>query len=216
MNCQEYLSLTISRNLIGQQLCHHRIRARQDPALGDRMVIRRGASSRCASGFRLSAVGLLTNLSYEQEFARIPNPALQSIMPPKNTLKQPFPTCNSRDELWEETLRVLSSVEGSSITDETTSTQLCLLLSTTGNTWSRAARRKKHTTPSEPGIHEPTSQLLCRIQCTDNTSGIAGTGGFQLEFHWIRGCDRALFESFMSHVARKIGTAVKAVDVDMA
>lgn len=58
VNCQEYLSLTISRNLIGQQLCHHRIRARQDPALGDRMVIRRGASSRCASGFRLSAVGL--------------------------------------------------------------------------------------------------------------------------------------------------------------
>lgn len=166
--------------------------------------------------FRFSAVGLLTNLSYEQKFARIPNPALQNIMPPKNTLKQPFPTCNSRDELWQETLRVLSSVEGSSMTDETTSTQLCLLLSATGNTWSRAARRKKHTTPSEPGIHEPTSQLLCRIQCKDGANGIARTGGPELGFHWVRGRDRALFESFMSHVARKIGTAVKAMDVDMA
>ena len=51
---------------------------------------------------------------------------------------------------------------------------------------------------------EQTAQLVCQIQV--DGGGIAG--GAMLEFQWVRGKDRNLFESFMSHVGRKVGVAL--------
>ena len=79
-----------------------------------------------------------------------------------------------------------------------------------GNTWSRAARRKKRDAmpvelDSQP---HPDIQLVCRIQVSSNASGGVGV---TLVFDWVAGTDRGLFESFTSHVERKVVGALATV-----
>ena len=61
------------------------------------------------------------------------------------------------------------------------------------DTWSRAARRRQGTTMDSPA--EQTTVRLAVVQVE---------GKWTIEFHWIQGRNRQLFQSFCSHVSRKV------------
>lgn len=113
---------------------------------------------------------------------------------------------------------VLNSIAGAKVTmipaSSTSTTPGNEKLSTTNkycihassNTWSRAARRKVkqalHLSPMFPG--SAAIVLLARwlARADDNAPAV-------LEMQWVRGADRALFESLSGHVGRKTGEAFK-------
>lgn len=112
-------------------------------------------------------------------------------MPDRNTLRQPYSQVTSQSQLTSAVKSVLASIDGVSIQDE--SDPDTLVVQAASNTWSRAARRKAK--PQSPQLPlEPT--LRCRIVCSVNLA---------LEFTWIAGRERHTFESFYSHVNRKVG-----------
>ena len=82
------------------------------------------------------------------------------------------------------------------------------------NTWSRAARRKaKLVSPDLPtgssvSIGNPPPALVVLIQSIPKPK-IIHQRSLILECIWLRGKDRALFESFWSHVSRKVGEGLK-------
>jgi len=158
--------------------------------------------------------------------ARIQNPALQSLMPLRTTLKQSFPSVWSIDKLYHTLRTVIRGMRGVTIQAESTSQdrskihsfELCV--HATENTWSRAARRKRLTGGSAQPLTDTAPALFCSISAGDGTvqHNQAGTKGGQISlgFQWVRGLDRGLFETFMSHVARKAEGALKISDVEMA
>ena len=96
-----------------------------------------------------------------------------------------------------------------------------LLVRASRDTWSRSARRKRGRADdprSEDALQEDASGLkadtfaataaaaamVCVISLGVGRRG--GGGGLHegLEFRWVYGWDRALFESFASHVGRKV------------
>ena len=99
-------------------------------------------------------------------------------------------------------------------------TQMNMLIRAIRNTWSRAARRRILAGATDPGKTESTCPALCcRIRSTKvetNERGKARDGNLTLEFEWVAGKDRGLFESFMSHVSQKLSLAMKDSDIDMA
>ena len=81
-----------------------------------------------------------------------------------------------------------------------------------GNTWSRSARRKRRSASS---AHLPTwsarqPALTCSVRVIETSSQTKGS--LALEFQWLYGTDRALFESFVSHVGRKVGDDIQNND----
>lgn len=148
-----------------------------------------------------------------QDIARISNPALQRILPPRNTLCQSFTRFQTVLDMKKALRAVLIGIEGVEIVTASEDTH-SMLIRATGNTWSRAARRRKLAAMDVTADDGPQSQfpaLTCRIRCLAIESGVQQnrkSGNLCIEFTWMRGRDRALFESFMSHVARKVeGTA---------
>lgn len=87
-----------------------------------------------------------------------------------------------------------------------------VIVAALANSWSRAARRKKRAeaSSSEPQRVQPA--LVCRVGILRNvnTAPQQASEGTAIEFNWVKGHDRALFESFMSHVAKKLEIALKA------
>lgn len=88
-----------------------------------------------------------------------------------------------------------------------------LLVKASRNTWSRAERRKKTAGATESDSTSPTAppMLSCIIQEISSSGPTTGGGGHKnlvLRCSWIRGHDRALFESFWSHVSRKVAFAL--------
>lgn len=79
-----------------------------------------------------------------------------------------------------------------------------LLVEAERNTWSRSARRSRHRfSTTLENLQTPSSRqpaLTCSIQVIDTSSQTVA-----LEFQWLYGTDRTLFESFVSHVLRKVG-----------
>jgi hypothetical protein len=90
------------------------------------------------------------------------------------------------------------------------------LVSAVSNTWSRAERRSRKV---DMVVDDPPKavqlgawsspivapSLVCYIQWTRDRSGLAGTTKkFILECSWVKGSDRAIFESFAGHVGRKV------------
>jgi hypothetical protein len=73
------------------------------------------------------------------------------------------------------------------------------------NTWSRSARRKKASIPVQPSdvgsLETQTPALRCVFGCK---MGGTEQQTLVLEANWVQGRDRPLFESFWSHVCRKL------------
>ncbi|KAI0799986.1 S-adenosyl-L-methionine dependent methyltransferase [Fomes fomentarius] len=132
---------------------------------------------------------------------RLPHHGLQSLMPPRNTLQQPLPRVTSVEEVLPILSSVLASISGVSVV-ERSGTPADVVASATGNTWSRAARRKKQEAMQVEGMHPAETALVCRIRC--ERDGAQSGSRVLLTFVWVAGKDRGLFESFASHVERKM------------
>ncbi|KAI0093190.1 S-adenosyl-L-methionine dependent methyltransferase [Irpex rosettiformis] len=151
--------------------------------------------------------------------ARISNPALQSVMPPRNTLKQPLHSRMPTNELLDVLKHVLSGIGGieveplSSLDDARDKGHSQLSVHATGNTWSRAARRKKLAGT----VAEPLGCVMPALSCRIGVIRLHDISEPQisLEFQWLRGEDRGLFESFMAHVSRKVEATLESPEVKM-
>ncbi|ETW77709.1 hypothetical protein HETIRDRAFT_478853 [Heterobasidion irregulare TC 32-1] len=151
--------------------------------------------------------------------ARIPNPTLQSLMPPRTTLRQHLPRTPQLD-LLRATLASIPHLRATPVPDAPPPT---FLVSAPANTWSRAARRKRPSaTPEAPmdveaagaaGAAEAKREsaggerapfMVCRACVAQDDEGAA------VSFVWVRGRDRAAFEGFASHVGRKMRDATMA------
>lgn len=112
-------------------------------------------------------------------------------MPARNTLRQPVKL--KAQELFGKTTKVLNSIGGVNLD---AFSEFEIVVKASGNTWSRSARRKKASTMEidQWKMAEDVKALECRILCSDSC----------LEFNWMKGRDRGLFESFVSHVSRKV------------
>jgi len=130
--------------------------------------------------------------------SRISNQSLHGLMPPHNTIRQPLGSADGAVAL-QKLRQALSATEGIIATQERTDPdRVTIGLAATGNTWSRAARRKKLKAPSGDTSQRTTSPpvaLMCQV-----------TLSHELEFNWVRGRDRALFESFCNHISRKVAS----------
>lgn len=102
--------------------------------------------------------------------------------------------------MYQKLRQVLSTTEGLTVIQEhTTPDEVTTRLTATGNTWSRAARRSKLKAPSSEISKETAMSsvaLVCQITISHK----------QLEFNWVRGQDRSLFDSFCSHISRKVAS----------
>lgn len=93
------------------------------------------------------------------------------------------------------------------------------------NTWSRAARRKNLKMQGEETVEnvhadgdggladsatdiEYALEVIIRGAVAQHRGQRNTDSGWSLECVWVRGRDRALFESFWSHVSRKTGAAL--------
>ncbi|GJE92247.1 S-adenosyl-L-methionine dependent methyltransferase [Phanerochaete sordida] len=154
------------------------------------------------------------DLRLPDSLARISNATLQSIMPARNTLRQAYTQFQTAVETEQALLKVLNSIDGVTVAHRDAAASGGFLVNALQNTWSRAARRRKLTAADSADEHQPTQPaLVCRVRCTRDTAGAKRED--VVEFDWVQGRDRGLFESFMSHVARKLDTLAKNPDVEM-
>lgn len=152
-------------------------------------------------------------------------------MPTRNTLEQPFQVAKhtESDELNKILLKVFDSIGGLAVepryldrnSKSARSGSLLssfMLVQATKNTWSRSVRRRRRQvtdqTADSPERLTPKTQtqvpdpLVCSVRWSSESGGSPyGGGGIQicLEFQWIYGRERALYESFVGHVSRKVG-----------
>jgi hypothetical protein len=87
------------------------------------------------------------------------------------------------------------------------STLRTLFVKAEGNTWSRSARRSRRRMDSSAisptsSTRQPT--LTCSVQVIETSNQAAEGQSFVLEIQWLYGTDRTLFESFVSHLWRKV------------
>lgn len=118
-------------------------------------------------------------------------------MPPHNTVRQPLSSVDGKI-VFQRFKQVLSTTEGITVIRECpTPDGVTMGLAATGNTWSRAARRKKLKASSSDTSQQttlPPVKLVCQATLSHKL----------LEFNWVRGRDRTLFESLCSHISRKV------------
>ncbi|KAF9228174.1 hypothetical protein BS17DRAFT_692951 [Gyrodon lividus] len=142
--------------------------------------------------------------------ARIANPALQGIMPSRTTLRQQIVNVQSLEFLYSTLCQVLGEIEGVHVNPEPSSSDTgipSILVQATEVTWSRSARRKKATQPSLQTTSQPPLIMQCRTNCVECTlpgSENQRAGSPHLEYQWVDGRNRDIFESFVSHVNRKV------------
>ena len=82
-----------------------------------------------------------------------------------------------------------------------------LFVEAEGNTWSRSARRSRRRMDSSAisptsSTRQPT--LTCTVRVIETLDHEAEEQSFVLEIQWLYGTDRPLFESFVSHLWRKV------------
>ncbi|KDQ17001.1 hypothetical protein BOTBODRAFT_30380 [Botryobasidium botryosum FD-172 SS1] len=145
--------------------------------------------------------------------ARISNHALQAAIPPHNNLQQTYGNTISPEGLMDTIRSVLSAHPGMHVEEipalgQNPSVLASLRVCAWGNTWSRAARRKKRNddemqVDTRDGAHGSTpASVECVIEGRRKELGAC-----YLECRWVRGRDRALFESLWSHLSRKVAGA---------
>ncbi len=141
----------------------------------------------------------------EQSLSRTQNPSLAMLMPPRNTLVQTFSSHTSTD-IHSTLTQVLAGMEGVTTQVNRIRNGAEALVARAGeDTWSRAARRKKLKMNEAPtGASPPCVQLICTMWVNISSSGASP----YVEFQWVRGKDRSLYESFTSHVGRKVAAAL--------
>ncbi|KAJ7196562.1 S-adenosyl-L-methionine dependent methyltransferase [Mycena pura] len=169
---------------------------------------------------RWAVVWSFGDVRLPDSIARTTAPQLQSLMPPRNTLRQPFHALSQNPSRLAELLAAaLAAVEGVRVVPldmhmHTPNAGAAFTVSAVKNTWSRGARRRhKHAAESKgPAVPEPAAPgLVCRMQwiLPDVSHGQEGSGTF-LECQWVLGKDRQLFEGFASHISRKVSEGVSA------
>ncbi|KAJ7821004.1 S-adenosyl-L-methionine dependent methyltransferase [Mycena olivaceomarginata] len=164
---------------------------------------------------RWAVVWSFSDLRLSDTVARIANPQLQNLMPPRNTLRQAIrvPTPDKK-RLVNILSEALAAVEGArvvnaEISDDSSSSRFIIYASK--NTWSRAARRKnKQGGPlADPAAEKASApNLIASLQWIFGDKGAAGGSETFLECQWIQGKDRHLFEGFASHISRKVSEAI--------
>jgi len=159
------------------------------------------SSSRCKC---LLTVALPSITDLSQSYGRISNPTLQSIMPARTTLYQQLSAFPSLSVLSSTLDSALLDIDGLSISWNNSS-QSCLIKATT-NTWSRAARRRKAGKSSRPFSSSRFSPIVmqCRIYCREDVS--SEKHKLLLEYQWVEGSERSVFDSFVNHVNRKVSS----------
>lgn len=157
-----------------------------------------------------------------QSLARISNPALQGLMPARNTLRYSFPqTAIEVCDALSGALATIESIIVSSQDSSSPSTNNALIVRMAHDTWSRAARRKKR---SRGPAMLPESMNGERLVVSVISVLVADKPMTTvLQFDWVKGHSnqRATWESFVSHVERKVKAALatrRAVveDIDVA
>jgi len=158
--------------------------------------------------------------------ARPTSDSLRQFVPLPNELQQSY----QRPSLLDTALRsavegVLANIDGVSFVqldppslaidspNPPPSTQLELFVKASRNSWSRAERRKRTAGASNSELNSPASPMLaCIIRefaSVISTTAVDGEAKkLVIQCSWIRGRDRGLFESFWSHVSRKVGVAL--------
>lgn len=144
-------------------------------------------------------------------FARVSNPTLQSIMPSRNTLHYAFPGARSADILASALRNVLTHINGitvaSSATPASHNHSSTMLVHARSNTWSRAARRGR--LPETICTDQGSPVLRCSVEYREQSSHTSGDNACELLFTWVEGKDRLIFESFASHVSRKVTSTLQ-------
>ncbi|KAH9889026.1 hypothetical protein C8Q73DRAFT_709419 [Cubamyces lactineus] len=147
------------------------------------------------------------DLRLPDSISRLSHAGMQNIMPTRNTLHQPLPRTASMVQATATTHSVLTSVDGLELRAAQTNEQhdtIDVVAVAMKNTWSRAARRKKRDAMDEDGGNVSDPQLICRLRLEEKPQEGGRHGEMHLVFDWLRGRDRGLFESFASHVERKV------------
>lgn len=142
-------------------------------------------------------------------------------MPSRNTLHQTFRLSRTSESevIPTDILHdCLASINDVSISQPQKEDPSIFIIHATRDTWSRSARRKKAVVATLPLAPVLSSSLVCSVLWNDTGSlqretkdaDNIGTSMYQisLEFQWIEGKERSLYESFSSHVGRKVGAAL--------
>ncbi|KAG1740617.1 S-adenosyl-L-methionine dependent methyltransferase [Suillus lakei] len=145
-------------------------------------------------------------------FARISNPTLQNAMPSRNTLHHAFPGARSADILASALRNVLALINGVTVSPSATPATYehssAMLVHARHNTWSRAARRGK--LPESVCADQESPVLRCSIEFRERSSfNTSSDIPCELVFTWVEGKDRLIFESFTSHVSRKVTSTLR-------
>jgi hypothetical protein len=115
-------------------------------------------------------------------------------MPPRNDLCRSLPQA-SKEDLAGLLIDVLASVNGISFRrSEDDGDKPSFVICATSDTWSRAARRGNKLAGTLVN-----GSMRYRVAVVSNDDGHAG-----LQFQWIKGTSRALYESFCNHIGRKV------------
>lgn len=152
-------------------------------------------------------------------------------MPPRNSLRQPIPNIQPGQDVSETLIDVLNSIEGLKILEKNPPQQrsssdaqiVHFVVEAAKNTWSRSARRKKVNTEEKSHVDIAATEdpgLTCRLRISGEvesaqSSRRSSTAGCMLQIDWIRGKDRGLYESFVSHVGRKLQVSMKSLNDGM-
>ncbi len=152
-------------------------------------------------------------------------------MPSRNSLHQTIPDFGTIPEIGRVLLDVLKSIEGLTIQSVgnlhhlpvSKTPSVGFVVSAERNTWSRAARRKRlaieHTSHMDV-VETQKPELICCLQIQE-VAEIPGntqrksTAGKALLVDWVRGVDRNMYESFVSHLGSKLGMTLKSKDEEM-
>ncbi|KAF9560031.1 hypothetical protein CPC08DRAFT_495149 [Agrocybe pediades] len=153
----------------------------------------------------------------------IPNKhVLYPYMPPKNTLIQTFPgaTTAQLHDTFQHVLEPMAGVSAVRAPSTENGDMPHFLVEAQENTWSRSARRnhKRRGQPPRDAV-EPVVDtapadsnspgLTCSCRVYDGAASDGQPTAAGVEFQWVYGKDRRLFEGFVGHVSRKIVAALR-------
>ncbi|EJD04864.1 uncharacterized protein FOMMEDRAFT_153997 [Fomitiporia mediterranea MF3/22] len=165
-----------------------------------------------------------TDLRLPDNLARnLPSPH-HALLPPRNNCEQVLRNSGSVDvaELQEDLTNVLMALSGVTVVsdpddhaEEPTSSSdqdrvrcnkesIYLRISATENTWTRAARRSANSRISQSS----GKPVVMIVDISAKHKQLRTGEQWILMGMWRRGRERGLFESFWSHVSRKVGSAV--------
>ena len=151
-----------------------------------------------------------------QTLARPSSPSLRQLVPQPNTIWHCYNAelVKSTDHLLACLLAAVEAIDGLSIGRSSPQTPRgvgSLLVSAQRNTWSRAARRRRMNELQEVEVASMPQEgslpvfLICEINLA--TPGEANDA-YALIGSWRKGRLRGEFESFWSHITRKVADAL--------